>query len=306
MGRKNKQLRAVSYGSLFRAPFAAMQWRLLLLWLVLLALPTAVATLPLWSALGGLLDHSVHAVAWAGSFNAMMFGDTLGALGREGAALRGAILAALLLTVVLLPLLNGMVVASGRAGRSLSFGHLLQSASIEYGRMFRLMLWSLLPYAVALGVAAGAFYMAGEHADKATLASRATLGNNVALGVAVVIFVLAHAVMESARGAFVADVGLRSATRALGRGITQLFRRPLSTLLMYILISAIGYLIVLAITYGRVHTPAIGVGGLLLALLLNQLIVLVLGWTHVARVFSMARVAESLLPPRRGSLPPVM
>lgn len=306
MGRKNKQLRPVSYGSLFRAPFAAMQWRLLLLWLVLLALPTAIATLPLWSALGGLLDHSVHATAWAGSFNAMMFGGALGALGREGAALRGATLAALLLTVVLLPLLNGMVVAAGRAGRSLSFGHLLQSASIEYGRMFRLMLWSLLPYAVALGLAAGAFYMAGEHADKATLASSATLGNNVALGVAVVIFVLAHAVMESARGAFVADVGLRSATRALGRGITQLFRRPLSTLLMYILISAIGYLIVLAITYGRVHTPAIGVGGLLLALLLNQLIVLVLGWTHVARVFSMARVAESLLPPRRGSLPPVM
>ena len=39
-----------------------------------------------------------------------------------------------------------MVVASGRAGRALGFGHLLQSGLIEYGRMFRLMLWSLLPY----------------------------------------------------------------------------------------------------------------------------------------------------------------
>lgn len=306
MARKNKQNPPVSYGPLFRAPFVAMQWRLLLLWLILLALPTAVISLPLWSSLRGLLDHSVHASAWAGSFNAMMFGDVLSALGRDGAALRGASLAALLLTIVLLPLLNGMVVAAGRAARSLGFGHLLQSASIEYGRMFRLMLWSLLPYAVAFGLAAWAFYMAGEHAEKATLASTATLGNNVALWAAVVVFVLAHAVMESARGAFVADIGLRSATRAFGRGVAQLFRRPLSTLLTYVLISAIGYLIVLAISYGRVRTPVIGLGGTALALLLSQLMVLVIGWTHVARVFCMARVAESLLPPRRGSLPPVM
>ena len=299
--------RRADLGTLVAAPFAAAQWRLLILWVVLLLLPTAVVSLPLWSSLGDLLDHSVHASEWAQSFHAAMFGDVMRLLTQHDGWLGGAGIAGMLLTAVLLPLLHGMVVAAGRAGRTLGFGHLLQSGLIEYGRMFRLMLWSLLPYAVMLGVAGMAMGMAHKRADTATLQSQADAAQHTALWVAVLLFVLAQAVVESSRAAFVADVGLRSATRALGRGVVQLVRRPLGTLLSYLVITAVGLGLALLLAMWRVHTPPLGVGGLWLALLIGVLGVAVTGWMHAARVFTLARVAGSLVPSRRGGgLPPAL
>src|SRR5690606_22607974 len=72
--------RRVDSAALMRAPFAAMQWRLLLLWVLLLLLPTAVVSLPIWRALSSVLDHSIHAQEWAARFNGSMFSDVMTAL----------------------------------------------------------------------------------------------------------------------------------------------------------------------------------------------------------------------------------
>ncbi|KRE88412.1 hypothetical protein ASG87_07320 [Frateuria sp. Soil773] len=302
-----KNARRVDVGAVIRAPVAALQWRLLLLWLVFLLLPTAVVALPLWRILAGLLDHSVHAAAWAQRFDGLLFGDVIGALGEQGAGLRGSALLGLLLAVLMGPFLAGMAVAAGRAGRTLGLGQLLQSGVIEYGRMFRVMLWSLLPYAIAFGGAALAFGVADKRDGQAVLESQAELYRDVAQWVLVVLFVLAHAVVESARAAFIADAGLRSATRALGRGFVQLLRRPASTLLSYLVIGAVGYAIALAFGLGRLHTTAFGLGGFLLALLLAQLAVLAVGWTRIARLFALAEVSRSLVASRHaGGLPPAL
>ena len=85
---------------------------------------------------------------------------------------------------------------------------------------------------------------------------------HTALAVAAVLFVLAQVVVESRRAAFIADVGLRSATRALGRGFMQLLRRPLSSLLSYLVISLVGYALAAALGVGRIHAPALGAVGL--------------------------------------------
>jgi len=292
--------RRVDLGTLFATPFTALQWRLLLLWVLLLLLPTAVVGLPLWRELGSLLGHSVQASAWAQSFHAMMFGDVLGQLGRDSGWLGGAGFAGLVLTVLLLPWLHGMVISAGRAGRTLGFGHLLQSGLIEYGRMFRLMLWSLLPYAVAIGLAVVVMHAADNRAEDAVLQSEADAASHAALWAAGVLFVLAQAIVESSRAAFVADVGLRSATRAFGRGLMQVLRRPFSTLLAYLVITAIGLGVALALGMWRVRTPAVGAGGFLLALLISQLAVAVTGWMHAARVLTLARVAGTLASSRRG------
>ena len=134
--------------------------------------------------------------------------------------------------------------------------------------------------------------MRGETAATLIAAIDARRPPVVGLATALRLFVLAQAIVESARAAFIADGGLRSATRALGRGFMQLLRRPLSTLLAYLLVSLIGYAIAMAIGMGRVHTPAIGTTGLLLAMLLTQLAVLVIGWVRVARLFALAEVAR--------------
>ncbi len=292
--------RRVNIGAAARAPLMAMQWRLLLLWVLFLLLPTAVVSLPLWRALSGLLDHSVHAPAWAAQFSPLMFGDTMSALGDSAGWFNGVAMLGLLLTVLLSPFLNGMMIGSGRAGRVLGFSHLLQCGIVEYGRMFRLMLWSILPYAVMAALIGFAFHALDRIDSKAVLESQVDRASHITIGVAVLLFVLAQAIVESGRAAFIADNGLRSATRAFGRGFMQLLRRPFSTLLCYLLISLVGYAIALALGVGRMHTPALGVGGLVLAVLLAQLVVLVLGWVRVARLFALAEVARSLSSSRRG------
>lgn len=298
MARLKRASRPVEFAALLRAPSAALQWRLLLLWVLLLLIPTAVVSLPLWSALGGLLDHSAHAPAWADGFDVLMAGDVMAQLA-QGGGLGGAALAGLLITVLLLPLLNGMIVAGARAGRALGFGHLLQSGTMEYGRMFRLLLWSVLPYAIALGIGAAVMFAAQRHAETAVLQSSADAARHAAQWLLVALVVLAQVWLESARSAFVADAGLRSATRAFGRGFMQLLRRPLSSLLSYLLISLLGVLLLTLFGVGRIHVPAVGLGGFLLALLLTELGVAAVGWMHAARIHALSNVALSLRPARR-------
>lgn len=287
--------RRVDTGALMRAPFAAMQWRLLVLWTLLLLLPTAVVVLPLWRSLAKLLDHSIHVPEWAAGFSPLMFGDTLQSMMGNAGWLSGAFLLSLLLGVLMSPFLTGMAIGAGRAGRALGFGHLLQCGIVEYGRMFRLMLWSILPYAIMAALIGMIFSMVDGIDSKAVLQSEADHAGNLALTAAIALFVLAQSIVESARAAFIADGGLRSATRAIGRGFMQLLRRPLSTLLSYLLITAIGYAIAAAIGVGRVNTPAIGAGGLATAVLLTQLAVLVMGWVRVARLFALAEVGRSVV-----------
>lgn len=297
--------RRTDVGAVLRAPVAALQWRLLLLWLVFLLLPTALAALPVWRALAGLLDHSVHAAEWAQGFDGLMFGDVMSALGEGSAWFHGSLVIAVVFALLLGPFLAGMTVAAGRVGRVLGFGQLLQSGVIEYGRMFRVMLWSLLPYAIAIGLGAMAVGAAHKSAGHAVLQGVADRYQHTALWVLAVLLVLAHAMVESARAAFIVDPGLRSATRALGRGFMQVLRRPVGTLLSYLVIGLIGTAIALAFGVARLQTTAVGAGGFLLALLFAELAVLAVGWMRIARLFALAAVGRSLAP-RRGGFPPAL
>jgi hypothetical protein len=297
-----KSSRRVDSAALLRAPFQAMQWRLLLLWTVLLLIPVLVVAVPLLSALGDLLDHSIHAHAVARQFDLLLMGDAFQALARQHPLIHGSAAASLLCTVLLLPWLNGMVVAAGRSGRALGFGALLQGGLVEYGRMFRLLLWSLLPYAAAGYLFQLGLDRADDRADLAILESQAMTAQHLAWWFGGVVVVFAQLWVESARAAFMADGGLRSATLAMGRGLLQVLRRPFSSLLVYLLISLMGFALALALGLARVHTLAVGTHGLLLAFVLSQLVVVALGWMRVARLYALAEVARSLGTSRRANL----
>ncbi|MGO4703953.1 hypothetical protein [Dyella sp. 2RAB6] len=295
-----KNSRRVSLGALLGAPVAALQWRLLLLWTLLLLLPTLVAALPLLRTLSLLLDHSVHADAWAHQFDALMFGDTVRSVMNNGGAVHGGLIAGVLLTVLLSPLLNGMAVGAGRAGRSLGFGHLLQSGVVEYGRMFRLMLWTVLPYAAALWAVKGSMDLLDDKTEVAVLEAQAQATTHWILALAVLCVVLAQVIADAGRAAFIADLGLRSASKAIWRGFLQLLRRPFSSLFAYVFVSAIGFGVAFVLGVARAHVTSVGLG-LVLGFLLMQVVVMVMGWTRVARLFALAEVARSLGGGRRAA-----
>lgn len=297
-----KNARRVSIGAVFRALFQAMQWRLLLLWILLMLIPAIVVALPLMRSLADMLSHSVHSSAWASGFDAVMFGDMVRGLFDSSGALGGAFFAAVLITIVLSPLLNGMIVGAGRAGRALGFGQLLQAGVVEYGRMFRLMLWSLLPYILAVLAITAVSHVIDDKADDAVLESQVVATKHSLMWVMGLVAVVAQIIVESARAAFIADGQLRSATVAIWRGLLQLLTRPLSSLFAFLLVSVIGFGIAFALGVLRANTTAAGGMNLLLAFLLSQLVVLSIGWTRTARLFSLAEVARSLGMGRRGAI----
>lgn len=280
----------VGLGDFLAALARGLQWRLLLIWLVAMLLPVAIVAWPLARALGALLDHAVLAETWARHVDPLMFGDVGVALVGHGAWLGGAAVLATLVMVFLTPFLDGMIVGSGRAGRTLGFAGLLQNGWVEYGRMFRTLLWSLAPYAGVALVAGVGMHLARQHAESAVLQAQADAWAAGARWAVLVAFVLAQAIVESMRAAFVADTGLRSATRAFGRGFLQLVRRPFATLVFYLVVTAIGLGVAAALGVVRIRTAAVG-SDLWLALALGQLIVLAMAWMRASRLFALAKLA---------------
>ncbi|RUL74029.1 hypothetical protein [Dyella choica] len=285
--------RSPSFAAVLSSMGAAVQWRLLLLWLLIMLIPAALVALPLWVMLGGVLDTSVHSAEWAQGFNDFMFSDVITSFFDHPQWLLTGMAIAQASTLLLSPFLTGMVIGSGKAGRALGFGALLQSGLLEYGRMFRLLLWSLVPYGLIIAVHLLGSHMADKQAEQAVLESQADRYASVAHWVLLIVLVLMQSIVESARAAFIADPSLRSATRALGRGIKQLFRQPVKTLLFYLVVTLLG--LALAAVFGllRIRVTAVGVAGTALALLLGQLIVLVIGWMRTARLFALAEVARA-------------
>jgi hypothetical protein len=270
--------------------FAAMQPRLLLLWLLGLWLPTALVAFPLWQAMGAQLDHSVHAAEWARHFDLGVAVDLTGAMARAGYSISAGLLPGLVLTVLLSPWLTGMSVTAARSPRALGFGALLQGGLSEYGRMFRLLLLSLLPMGVAIAAGGGMFSWASTHAEKAILASSADHYNLIAMIVAGIAFVVAHTTVEAGRAQFAADPQLRSAIRAWWRGLMLVLRRPFSTLGVYLLISVIGLLIAAGFGMWRTHVAPLGALSIVGAFVLTQAISASLGWMRSARLFALTRL----------------
>ncbi|HET7662093.1 MAG TPA: hypothetical protein VFK31_00505 [Rhodanobacteraceae bacterium] len=285
----NKQ--RVGWGAFPKAMWAALQWRVMLIWIVLMALPTAIAALPVGHALGALLDHSVHSNALAHKFDGLLMGDAIMSLMRHNAGLGGAYSAAFIVTLLLSPFLTSVVVTAVRSMRQATLGELMHGGLHQYWRMLRLMLWSLIPYGIAFGVGNFASGMASAHAQTAVLQSVADRGDLIAKIVLLALVVLAHAIMESSRAQFAADESLRSATRAFGRGIGMLVRRPLATLGLYLGTSIVGYALVVLVGMLRIRTDAVGVGGYILAIALAQLIVVILAWQRTARISALTMVA---------------
>ena len=281
--------RRVGFEAFVRASRAALQWRLLLLWIVALQIPTALVALPVWSRLGGLLDHSVHSAEWARHFDALAMSDVYG-LTRGFASVS---VIAMIATLLLSPLLTGMAVTAAQSVRNPSFRELLHGGAHSYWPMLRLSLWALLPFGAAAIAGAIGILVAFGFALRSVLQSQADAAIRTATIALIALLLLVHATVESGRAQFAADPALRCAWRALWRGIVTILRRPLATFGLYVGTSTVGYALVLALGMLRVRTTAVGFSGFIAAMALTQLITAALAWQRTARLFALTGVARS-------------
>jgi hypothetical protein len=284
------------FKALLRAVRAALQWRLLLWWTLLLLLPTIVAALPAWQMLSANLDHSIHASRLAARLDLVAITDLLGSIHERWAPAMGAGgLAALLLTLLLSPLLAGMTVACARrpSGQPrLGMSALLAGGAQEYGRMLRMLVWAAVPLGIAAFVGSIAFNAAGRVVDAAILESEARRASWIATAVAALVLLLAHATVDAGRAVLARDRRRTSAVLAWGAGLRLLLRRPLALLGTYLAITAAGLALAALLALARLHVPALGTGGTVAAFLLTQLTVAVLGWMRCARLFALMALAR--------------
>lgn len=290
MNITNRPLRARS--ALPRALAGALQWRLLLLWVVAALCSSLLATLPAWSWLGGLLDHSLKAPAIAAGTAPTLLVESLMAEGAPLAVLSEGIWNSAILMLLLSPLLAGATVVAARSPPPLRFGELLRGGIGEYGPMLRLLLWSVIPLGAAAAILAAGVGLNGKLHEEAIVAADGEQGRNIALAVGALLLLLAHAGIEAGRGWLAADARLRSAFKAWWRGVKLLCRRPLAVLSAYLLPTVCSLLLALLAVALRQRVDASGLGGFVLALLLGCAIAGALAWGKVARLFALRALAE--------------
>ena len=273
---------------MLQAARASLQWRLLMWWAVLLMLPTVVAALPVWELLSASLDHSVYAAHLADRLDIIAYADILhGARDQYAPALGAGSLVALVLTLLLSPLLAGMALAAARAPAPLGSWALLATGAQAYPRMARMLAWSVVPLGVAGLVGSSAHHLAGQIAETALLETDAERAAHLATLATVVLLVLAHATVDIGRAMLAADRRRTSVIGAWWRGCGELARRPLALLGTYLAVTAAGLVIAALLAFARVHVPALGTVGTACAVALAQLVVLVLGWMRMARLFAL-------------------
>ena len=269
----------------------ALQWRLQLIWLALLLLPTALAVFPVWHTLAGQLDHSLYSANLAHHLDANSVSDLISACALNG-GVAGNGIAGLILTLILSPLLSGVAVTAAKSAEPLPMGQLMQGAVTEYWRLLRMLLLALLPLAAALGIAGGLNYLATQYAAKAVLESNAAMASHAALVIGIILFFIADATVDAGRAQFVLSSKRRSAVKAWWRGIKLVCSRPLSGLGSYLLLTLVGFLIAAAFGILRINMPQVGALGFIAAFAVTQLIVAAVAWLRGARLFALVQLAR--------------
>lgn len=273
-----------------RAARAALQWRLLALWTAALLLPTLVLALPFWSHFSASFDHSVHAAELAQRLDLSNIADLMSDPARNPLAMKLGAGTALVLTLLLSPLLTGAVATAARFDGRPSWRELFAGAVAEYPRMFRMLLWAVVPLGAALGLGGALQQLAGSGADTAIAPDDGLYLRGAADAVAALLFALALATLDAGRAVLAADRRRRSAVIGWWHGLRLLARRPGAMLGSYAAISLIGLAAVAALGLARVHLPHVGTAGFLFALLLTQMIAVLLAWMRSARLFAMIAI----------------
>ena len=265
----------------------ALQWRLMLLWAVLLLLPTLAATLPIWQMLGASLDQSPQAAVLARALDMTAVSDLMQVYKRYDTAAGNGAVVALVFTLLLSPLLSGMTMAAARAPQRLGLGGLLGGGMLEYGRLLRMLLWASVPLGVAFvlgGLAAAPLRSLGNNALLESTAGNANLAGTLVIGL---FLVLAHATVDAGRAVLAADRRKTSAVRAWGEGVLLVLRRPMATLGAYVAITLAGLVAATLVALVRVRVAPIEGLSFFGALVLTQLAVMVVAWMRSARLFAL-------------------
>ncbi|MDM5178790.1 hypothetical protein PO883_16435 [Massilia sp. DJPM01] len=284
---------AFSIASVPRAARAALQWRLLLLWVLWMLVPTLVMALPAWHLLSASLDYSVHAAALARALDMTALSDLMAVHARHQVVFTQAGSMALLATLLISPMLSGMVATAARAQQVPGFAALTRGGADYYAPMLRLLAWGALPLGLAFVAGMGAIDAATAYAAKVISADDAALALMLAQALMVLLIGLVTVSLDAGRAFLAYDPRKRSALAAWLSGCMLLVRHPLAALGSYAGISIAGLALAGLLSLARANMAGIDALGFTGALLLTQAAVIAIGWMRSARLFALIDLART-------------
>lgn len=263
---------------------AALQWRLLLLWMAGLLAPTALMALPLFQLLSGQLDYSAHVPQLARALDLIVLTDLQTAAMQQSTLLGNAAGLAVVLTLLVSPWLTGTALTAVRSPGVTGLRELAVGGVREYPRMLRMLLLAL----VLLG--AVGLLAAGLVADARASGSTGQLV--FALLSSLLLWVLFHASLDAGRAMMALDRRRTSEVASWWLGCKLLGRRLWATLGAYAAISLAGLVAAALLSWLRLQVPGIGLPALLAGFVLSQAIVGALAWMRIARLFALVELAR--------------
>jgi hypothetical protein len=275
----------------------AVQWRPLLLLVLISWVPTALLAVPIWRVIAEQLDNSVHAAQWAQHMDVVMIADVLNGLGLNGNALIGSAFAAGLAVLILLPFQNALLVSAARTDERLRLGALLHAGLREYGPMLRLLLVSLIPLGIAGVLSALAFKGLHKYSEHAILASDVDHISWLVQVVAGLLLIFALAGVEAGRARFAYDPRKRSAFKAWWRGFKLVLFYPLRSFGIFLGITLVALFVAAALSFLRAELPTASILGVLAGWGIVQVLAAVLIWAHFARIsayYELTRAVQEL------------
>jgi hypothetical protein len=295
----------VSVGGVVRTGFhRATRWRLLFLCAVLTAIPAALATLPVWTFLSGLLDHATRAQLLSRGLEGSWLPDLARALGESpaGKAIPGGVLSSIVLALFFGPALTGAMLAEAGSNHPLRFRPLLTGAGRFYGRMFRMLLVGIVPLGAA-GLVALALRKAADKAVGDALTEAAAVAReHWAIAAAGIVFFVAHLTLDAGRARLAARPDRRSALKAWLSGAWLVVRRPVQALAIAIAGVLAGPVLGLVLMAIRERLPAGPTWAVVAGVLIAQAAAMVVGWGRAVRIAGLTRLAradeEARLSPR--------
>jgi len=279
--------------TLKNASRAALQWRLLVIWLGSVLLPTLLLALPVWNTLSAILDQSLRAPELARALDLLAVADILQELRRNWTSLQVGGLGAVALTLLLSPFLTGVITTAGRAQETARFRELFAGGMHEYPRMFRMLLWAIVPLGLALAIGGALSDAAADYANSAALESDAANWALAATIATAVLLALANLTLDAGRAQLAIDRRRTSAVKAWWSGVKLLLRRPGQMLGSYVLLTVVGLTLAGLLAIGRLNIE--GSNGLLLVagFLVAQLLALTMAWMRAARLFALMTVSAT-------------
>jgi len=279
---------------------AILRWRIFVIWIGITLIPTAVISVPVGRLLSAQLDHSAYVLAWARGVTIPVLGDLLMSVADTAPMLKGALVLSLLVTILFWPLLTGMVVASAKPGRTLGFVGLIQGGVSEYGRMLRMLIWSIVPLGIAAAIGGAALMLVKHRAGSAILASQVSREHLLALILLAALLIAAHVTLEAGRAQFALDTGRRSAIRAWWRGLRLVLARPVAALGSYVAVTLVGLLLIALLGIARINLAQAAFSGFLVALLVTQSIAVAAIWMRIARLLVLIQLSRPVAGAQKG------